>query len=73
MALGQLRLTKVVCCLLVALTLCLSGCECNRVEYLSDSERVYPVRAGEPSPIDGYVLSEGYLVRLYEALKTTER
>jgi hypothetical protein len=55
--------------LLCAIVLPCSGCP-QKVVYLPDSEKVYRVKAGDPSPISGYVLSEGTLLRLYKAART---
>lgn len=59
------RLMLILLRILISAALCL-GCQ-SQVVYLPDSEQVYRIHRGEPSPIDGYVLPPGTLLRLYRA------
>lgn len=47
------------------------GCK-SRVVYLPESEKVHAIKKGDPSPIDGYVISKGTLLKLYKAAKAEE-
>jgi hypothetical protein len=54
---------------LIALLSCSSaGCG-RRVSYVNDSRALIKLKAGEPAPRDGVLMSEGYLSEIYEALK----
>lgn len=49
---------------LLAWTLCASGC--GGTIYLRGNSEVHAVRAGDPSPIDGWVISDAALADLME-------
>ena len=50
--------------MLLLLLLTLSGCASASIVYVRDSSRPVPIKAGEKSPIDGYVLSPAARVDL---------
>ena len=52
---------------MVTLTLCLllwTGCAGQKAVYLQGDSRAYPVTAGAPCPIDGWVVSNAALADL---------
>lgn len=52
---------------LILLLLTLTGCAFgSKVVYVKDGSRPAPIKAGEPSPIDGYVLSPAAMVDLMD-------
>jgi len=54
--------------LIVLLSCSNAGCG-RRVSYVNDSRALIKLKAGEPAPRDGVLLSEGYLSEIFEAMK----
>jgi len=65
--------------LILALAIPLEGCASIRnflgfrdTVVLTGEDEVFSIKAGEPSPIDGYVLSEARLFKLYEQARKNQ-
>jgi len=65
----RFSLRLVLAAVSIALLSCSSAGCAKRVNYVNDSRALIKLKAGEPAPRDGVLLSEGYLSEIFEALK----
>jgi len=58
------------CWLALAIALAAAGCKtAPAVTYLRQSDRTVHLKAGEPAPYDGWLLSDDRLAEIYDLLE----